>query len=534
MKPKTLFISVLTLFASMTMNAQTILKGDMNNDEKVTIADVTSLVNVILGKSPIETINVGGAPFAVDNSMVAGTWYTPNGDPLILNADGTTNFYGSGSGATYKFFPSLGRLVFYDSSGRAGNVFGVIEVSKDYLLIHTYEGNASLTYYTNQNSLVTALSMSESTLTINSGTTYQLSVSATPETAFYANVKWSSSDRNVATVSRNGLVTANSGGTCTITATATDGSGQSATCELTVIQMVTSITLSEASLALALDGYKKLTATVLPSDVSNPRVTWSSSDDNVAEVTSAGGVAAVGRGSCVITCTAADGSGITAQCIVYVHSDDDYVNLGLPSGTLWATCNVGASSPEDYGDYFAWGETKGYKGKMAFDWSTYKWCKGLRDTITKYCTQSEFGYNGFTDNKTELDPEDDAAYVNWGSEWRMPSETQYKELFNRSYTIIEWTQQNGVNGYKITSRTNDNSIFLPAAGGYIGMTLKDAGSDGVYWPRTLGSDDSGSQYFAYYAWPLWFKGSDVYVGNARYYDNRCNGNSVRPVRNTTE
>ena len=89
----------------------------------------------------------------------------------------------------------------------------------------------------------------------------------------------------------------------------------------------------------------------------------------------------------------------------------EWVDLGLPSGTLWATCNVGASSPEGYGDYFAWGETE---PKDYYDWSTYKWCNGNEVTLTKYCTDSFFGYNGFTDGKTELDPEDDAAYVNWG------------------------------------------------------------------------------------------------------------------------
>ena len=104
----------------------------------------------------------------------------------------------------------------------------------------------------------------------------------------------------------------------------------------------------------------------------------------------------------------------------------EWVDLGLPSGTLWATTNVGASKPEEYGDYFAWGETK---PKSVYDWDTYKWCKGDDyHQLTKYCNLSNYGDNGFVDNKTELDPGDDAAYVNWGSKWRMPSLEQMQEL----------------------------------------------------------------------------------------------------------
>ena len=102
----------------------------------------------------------------------------------------------------------------------------------------------------------------------------------------------------------------------------------------------------------------------------------------------------------------------------------EYVDLGLPSGTLWATTNVGAEKPEDYGLYFAWGETTGYTGDTndgyLFDWASYKWCNGDYNQLTKYCYDISSGYNGFTDTLTELEPEDDAAYVNWGPDWRMP------------------------------------------------------------------------------------------------------------------
>ena len=97
------------------------------------------------------------------------------------------------------------------------------------------------------------------------------------------------------------------------------------------------------------------------------------------------------------------------------QDEHEWVDLGLTSGTLWATCNVGATAPEDYGDYFAWGETE---PKEDYSWSTYKWCNGSYKTQTKYCTNSKYGT---VDDKTELEPEDDAAFVNWGSTWRMPT-----------------------------------------------------------------------------------------------------------------
>ena len=202
----------------------------------------------------------------------------------------------------------------------------------------------------------------------------------------------------------------------------------------------------------------------------------------------------------------------------YHTAKHEYVDLGLPSGTLWATCNVGAFSPEDYGDYFAWGETTGYdEGKTTFSWSTYKYCNGSYDTQTRYCMSSSYGT---VDNKTELDLEDDAAYVNWGKDWRMPSYDQQAELCNTSYCTCTWTTQNGVKGYKVTSVSNGNSIFLPAAGYRYDTSLDIAGSRGDYWSRSLYSDYSGYAYYLYF--------NSSYVDWGDY--NRCYGRSVRPVR----
>ena len=199
-------------------------------------------------------------------------------------------------------------------------------------------------------------------------------------------------------------------------------------------------------------------------------------------------------------------------------SDHECVDLGLPSGTLWATCNVGAEKPEDYGDYFAWGETIGYNGgKTTFNWSTYKYCSGSSTTIRKYCISSSYGT---VDNKTELEPADDAATVNWGSDWQMPSLDQLKELINSSYTTTEWTTINGVRGRKITSKSNLKSIFLPAAGYRNDASLSNIGSGGRYWSRSLYASNSAD------GCSLYFDSSGIYTGSG----SRCYGRSVRPVR----
>ena len=163
------------------------------------------------------------------------------------------------------------------------------------------------------------------------------------------------------------------------------------------------------------------------------------------------------------------------------HDDHEYVDLGLPSGTLWATCNVGANAPEEYGDYFAWGETA---PKNYYTEENYKWYRSdsVSSGYTKYSDDRLYGYNGFIDNKTELDPEDDAAYVNWGPSWRTPTTNQQKELIDKC--TWTWTQRNGVNGLLATG-PNGNTLFLPAAGMRWFESLFSQGEDGEYWSCTL-------------------------------------------------
>lgn len=194
------------------------------------------------------------------------------------------------------------------------------------------------------------------------------------------------------------------------------------------------------------------------------------------------------------------------------HNGHDYVDLGLPSGTLWATCNVGATMREDCGDYFAWGEIM---RKTNYDWDTYKYWSD--NALTKYCNNSEFGYNGFTDDLTVLQPIDDAAIVNWGNGWRIPTKEQWEELNNNTTNI--WTTQNGVNGRLFTA-SNGTSLFLPVTGGYFGHWIEEANMTGSYWSSSLYTDRPDRAY------DFGFRSDFCRVS----YTSRFGGLCVRPVR----
>lgn len=188
-----------------------------------------------------------------------------------------------------------------------------------------------------------------------------------------------------------------------------------------------------------------------------------------------------------------------------------YVDLGL--SVKWADCNVGANSPSDYGDYFAWGETS---TKSDYRWTTYKWCKGTGNSMTKYCTDSKYGT---VDNRRVLSSSDDVARVKWGGSWRMPTVEEFKELCDKSKCTWTWTTQGGHKGYKVTG-PNGNSIFLPAAGYRDGTDFYNRGSHGLYWSATLYEDYSRDAYH------LYFYDGDSYW-NA--YWRRYLGHTVRPV-----
>ena len=181
----------------------------------------------------------------------------------------------------------------------------------------------------------------------------------------------------------------------------------------------------------------------------------------------------------------------------------------------WACCNVGASKPEEFGDYFAWGETT---SKSKYDWDTYAW-GSAENELTKYCADSDFGKNDFTDNKYTLDLADDAAHANWGNEWRMPTSKDFENLLK--YTNNKWVENyngKGMNAWLFIA-SNGNRILLPAAGTHHVMSLCSQGT-GDYWSSSLCNDNPHYPYRLGY-----------YPGDVRgYYDrNRQDGRSVRPV-----
>ena len=196
--------------------------------------------------------------------------------------------------------------------------------------------------------------------------------------------------------------------------------------------------------------------------------------------------------------------------------DCGYVDLGL--SVKWATCNIGASKPEDYGEYYAWGEVE---SKQIYDWTTYKYCNGAENTLTKYCTENRYGNNGFTDGKVVLEPEDDVAHVKLGGTWRMPTREEMRELEECRWI---WTIRNGVPGFKVRG-PNGNSIFLPAAG-YMYQGGKQIGVNSIcsYWTNEILS------YFPVNTYSINMDSTEAGWDRCGYSQQvRYAGNTVRPV-----
>lgn len=192
------------------------------------------------------------------------------------------------------------------------------------------------------------------------------------------------------------------------------------------------------------------------------------------------------------------------------------IDLGLPSGLKWGSFNLGAATPEEYGDYYAWGETE---PKEDYSWSTYKWCNGTEHSLTKYNTSTRYGT---VDNKTALEAEDDVAHVKLGGSWRMPTDAEWAELRDNCTWALR--TQHGVEGGLVTSNKNGNSIFLPAAGCRNGTSpLCNTFSRGNYWSSSL---DKSS-----FALNLQFSRGIVHAWADfdRYVEFRYLGLSVRPV-----
>jgi len=366
---------------------------------------------------------------------------------------------------------------------------------------------------------LTGIALTEHEITLEKGGNKVLEVKFTPENASNKTLTWVSSNTSIVTVT-DGVVVGVAPGTTEIVVKSGNLTDK---CQVTVVISATSVSLDQTELTLTLGEMATLKAIILPED-STDEVEWSSSDETVATVKD-GEVTVVAVGEATITAKAGDK---TATCSVKVDKVKA-VDLGLPSGLKWGSVNLGAEKPEDYGDYYAWGEIEPYyssqdpltwkEGKSeGYYWESYKWCNGYRK-LTKYCFTDEtdiWDGEGSPDGKTVLEPEDDAAHVILGGKWRMPTDAECTELIEKC--TWTWTTQNEVNGHLVTG-PNGNSIFLPAAGYRWCDFYEIAGSAGLYWSSSL---CHGADYARY------MDCDDS--GDVGIYDYpRFNGFSIRPV-----
>ena len=327
---------------------------------------------------------------------------------------------------------------------------------------------------------VESISLDKETAAMEIGETLALTATVLPDNADDKSVAWKSTNPEIAEVDQNGNVTAVSEGSATITATA---GGKSATCQVTVtaaevpVVHVESVSLDKTDAKMETGGTLTLVATVLPENADDKSVSWQSTNPEIAQVDQNGNVTAVSSGSVTITVTTTDG-GRVAGCEVTVtaaqqsgeqydgeENGHKYVDLELPSGIKWATRNVGASSPEDYGSYYAWGET---------------------------VTKSEYGLSNYSlgdkydseDGLSELLPQDDAAHVVMGEKWYIPTKAEMQELFDNCTFERYYVDEKGF-FCKVTSKRNGKSIILPAAGSKSYKVDEYVGSGFVYWTSSL-------------------------------------------------
>lgn len=443
----------------------------------------------------------------------------------------------------------------------------------------------SLVFVSNNFKPLTDIKLSHNEVALQEGKKLLLSAEVKPIDATYSGVTWNSSNPDVALVGSDGVVKALKTGTAEITCSAADGNGAVAICSIEVIPSVDpvigdanedgrvsvsdishvanvilsytqknpnfsiydinddgEITISDITgiasiilnggleskvkllelptkkMTIGINETKLLNKTVIPY---KSHVAYQSSNPAVATVDDLGNITGVSGGTAIIKVSAMDGSGLSSCCEVTVDSsyglidEHSFIDLGLPSGTRWATTNLGASISDEYGQYYAWGETN---TKENYSWNTYKHSDGTANSLTKYCNAAS---KGTRDNLMQLQSADDAVVGEWGDEWCTPTRKQFEELYNSVYTTWIWEEHNGIYGYKVTSKMNGNSIFLPAAGYRNQEDLYSSDFGGYYSTKDLYEEDASCDWIVHFGR---YKMCEI---NKTY---RAYGQSVRPVR----
>ncbi len=486
--------------------------------------------------------DVDFGPFTPVNQCIVGTWYKTKSEAFTFNEDGTTDYL---DGATYEFLPYQGTLIINNAEGKLTKLLRVPKVTKDYIVLSEWGGETFAFLTAEQpGQLVTGITVNPATLNMKLGETTAITATVLPADADNKEVEWSSSDEAVAVVGDFfGTITvmAKGYGTCTITATAKDGSGVKGECQVTIAQLVTSITISPATLTLEPGKTQTLKATIQPSDATNKAVTWTSSNTSVVTVSTSGKVTAKAAGTSTITATAKDGSGVKGTCKVTVKetgiNGHAFVEIG---GLKWATMNIGATTVAGsyetcYGDYYAWGQiVPQYSSitRTSASEATFTWKTGYESGYGKWPTYKE----------TTLDATHDAATVQFGEGWRTPTEKDFEALANacgsHEWIIhkvisggIYWLdaeqtyepEYTGVAGVLFVDKSDiSKRVFFPAAGNMDGTNFKEGGTKGCYWSSNRSGD-------SYHDCGCCMEFGSTFFTLEHYNYARCRGCTVRPV-----
>lgn len=483
-------------------------------------------------------------PFTPVNDLIVGTWYRTNKEWITFNADGTTSGWdnawnqGENGDFAYRFFPYQGNIVIYDrTTNRPSDYIRVLDRDNERMVtIPRSRDGEEIQVLTRAvpPQLVESIWFDTSEYNLLVGETTTLSANVYPEDAANREVTWESTNEYIATVSSDGSVTAVNEGNCWIYCFATDGSGVFGYCHVTVstFMPVSRIELNRSALNLEACETFRLTPTVYPQNATNKNVTWATSNESVASVDENGVVTANGDGSCLIICTAADGSGVSTNCQI-TSVFPEYVEIG---GLKWATKNVGATTVAGsyetcYGDYFAWSETSPrYSNIMRTSASeatiTMKSSYPSGYSVSHYVSYSE----------ATLDASHDAATRNLGSNWFTPSKDEFTALAEACgstwktltgkvteggiYTLSE-TQTyepgyTGVAGILFVSTSDiTKRVFFPKAGYITGTDFYGGGTSGSYWTSTLYTSTGKAYYYS--------------ITGGLYTDTRAYGHTVRAV-----